>query len=434
MPLCAPRTRCFAALALPCLIGGAAQAAAVRVDAHGATGDGARNDAPALQAAIEAAQAGDRVLLGDGAVYYVAGPVIIDKPPTLQGRATFKVDDRFVQPAAAPRKSSVLEIAKGARGTVLKGFTIDFNKTGRSGIDVWAPGVTVSDVTFLNYHKKPKSDGKRYDSSESGLRVMASGARARNLHCEDMHTETADAVPRCVTVQGGASDVELRNVTGKRINGGIVLGKSSDIRIIGYRFESLSDNGIYVLGNARDVIAEGGYLRDTEEPVVFKGTNTRVSGLEVVNQTRGFGLEQARGVILEDVKVSYEPGFTGAPAFLRARKVNKTSSGIVLRNIDADLLMGDSVLSVAYGEVDGLRLENCRFRLHRLPGGKGPRFLVRHKTGAPPEYEATTMDLVDFPGSLDGRLVVQSGGQASQAPGLRIRQNGRTLKPAARLK
>ncbi len=249
-----------------------------------------------------------------------------------------------------------------------------------------------------------------------------------------MVTETADAVPRCVTVQGGASDVELKNLSGKRINGGVVLGKSSNVRILGYRFESLSDNGIYILGNARDVVAEDGFLRDTEEPVVFKGANTRVTRLEVVNQSRGFGLEQARGVILEDVSVGYESGFAGAPAFLRARKVNKSSSDILLRNIDAELLMGDSVLSVAYGEVDGLRLENCRFRLHRLPGGKGPRYLVRHKQGSPPAYQNTTMELVGFQGSLDGRLVVQSAGQPSRGPGLRIQQDGRSLRPAERVK
>ena len=410
------------------------QAATVRVDAHGAKGDGTGNDAPALQAAIGAAKANDRILLRNGAVYYLAGPVIIDKPLTFKGKATLKVDDGFVQPPSAPRKSSVLEITAAAAGTALDGITVDFAGTGRSGIDVWAPDVRLSDLTFLNYHKKPKSDGKRFDSSESGLRIMASGTRARNVHCEDMHTETADAVPRCVTVQGGASDVEIRNVTGKRINGGVVLGKSSDVRILGYRFESLSDNGIYVLGNARDVVAEDGYLRDTEEPVVFKGANTRVSRLEVINQSRGFGLEQAKGVILEDVTVRYEPGFSGAPAFLRARKANKSSSDILLRNIDADLLMGDSVLSVAYGEVDGLRLENCRFRLHRLPGGKKPRYLVRHKTGSPPEYESTSMDLVGFQGSLDGRLVVQSAGRAAQGSGLDVRQNGRTLRPAERVK
>ncbi len=96
----------------------AAHAAAVRVEAHGARGDGTGNDAPALQAAIGAANANDQVLLKNGAVYYLAGPVIIDKPLTLKGKATLRVDAGFVQPASAPRKSSVLEVTAEARGTV----------------------------------------------------------------------------------------------------------------------------------------------------------------------------------------------------------------------------------------------------------------------------------------------------------------------------
>ena len=414
---------CVFAAAVP------AGAGAVKPEAHGAKGDGRTDDSGALSAAIAAAEPNDHLNLRNGAIYYLKGPLIVDKPLMIKGKATLKVDGGFVQPDNAPRKSSVLEIQAGAAGTRLDGFTVDFSETGRSGVDIWAPGVAVSGLTFVNYFKQPKSDGKRFDSSESGLRIMASGARVSKVHCENMRTATADAVPRCVTVQGGASDVELRDLSGKQINGGVVLGKSSNVRILGYRFDGLSDNGIYILGNARDVVAEDGWLRNTEEPIVFKGANTRVSRLEVENQSRGFGIEQANGVILEDVKVTYGPGFKASPAFLRTRKVNKSSSDILLRNIDAELWLGDSVLSVAYGVVDGLRLENCTFRLKRVPGGKGARYLVRHKAGSPPRYVNTRFDLVDFQGSLDGRLIIQSQGKAG-GKGVRINQQGKSLKPS----
>ncbi len=414
-------------------VGAPANASVVNLDAHGAKGDGQSDDSAAFAAAIAAAASNDQLKLRNGAVYYLKSPVFVDKALVIKGKATLKVDDGFVQPKSAPRKSSVLEIKAEAAGSRLDGFTVDFSGTGRSGVDIWAPDVAVSGLAFINYFKEPKSDGKRFDSSESGLRIMAPGARVKRVHCENMRTATADAVPRCVTVQGGASDVELRDLSGKQINGGVVLGKSHNVRILGYRFDGLSDNGIYILGNARDVVAEDGWLRDTEEPIVFKGANTRVSRLEVENQSRGFGIEQAKGVILEDVRVTYDKGFSASPAFLRTRKVNKSSSDILLKNIDADLLLGDSVLSVAYGVVDGLRLENCTFRLKRVPGGKGPRYLVRHKAGSPPQYVNTRFDLMDFPGSLDGRLVIQSQGKAG-GTGARIDQRGKAIKPSTRVK
>jgi len=352
------------------------------VDAEdfGAAGDGVKDDTLALRRAISAAKHGVLVL-EEGHVYLVSGMLEIDFPLEIRGGGVLKASTDIEKHVGASGRDSLLRFTRKASGSRLSGITVDLAGAGRNAVDVEAPGMRIQDLTVRNYSKKLKSDNIRHRTTESGLRIKASDVIAQNVRCDNMVTHEKDSVPRCINVQGGVTKVFLKNISGHKINGGIVIGSSSGVRIDGYDFRDLTDNGLYILPGAMDTVATDGYLENTNEPVVFEGQQTRVSGLRVHNQGQSFGLENADGVILEDVEVTFDDRLTTRPAFIRTRRENQKSSGIRLRRIKASMPMGDSVLALAHGAIIDMELVESNFRLE-LDNGRFPDvYIVRQVTG-----------------------------------------------------
>jgi len=252
---------------------------------------------------------------------------------------------------------------------------------GRNAVDVEASAMRIQDLTVRNYRKKIKSDNVRHRTTESGLRIKASDVEARNVRCEDMVTDIKDSVPRCINIQGGISDILLRNISGRRINGGIVIASSHQVRIEGYDFRDLEDNGLYILPGAVGVVAVDGYLENTNEPVVFKGKDTEVLRLRIHNQGQSFGLENAQGVVLKDVDVTFDDRLVTRPAFIRTRRDNEVSTGIRLQRINASMPMGAAVLALANGSIINMELVDSTFNLDLDLPGTTEAYIVRQPRG-----------------------------------------------------
>jgi hypothetical protein len=309
---------------------------------------------------------------------------------------------------------------------------VDLSGAGRNAVDVLATDMQVEGLSVRNYSKNTKSDGITHGTSESGLRIHASNVRASKISCEDMHTGKADSVPRCISVQGNVTGVSLKAIVGKRLNGGITVGNSTGVTIENYDFRDLSDNGLYLLPGAVGVVATGGYLENTEEPVVFKGSNARVSGLKIRNQGFPIGLENADGVVLEDVQVSFAADFKHRSAFIRTRSKNNSTTHVLLQRVTGKIAMGGSLFALASGSVADFKVRDSTFELFVPAGGSRAPFLVRQKRGEVARIENSTFKFYG-PGASQiakVRIGVPAGAPnlAKFAPGAVFLQNGTTLR------
>lgn len=419
------------ALAGWCLAG-PAPAAEVTPEAHGAAGDGTADDTSALRAALEAA-AGGSLVLAPGKRYRLSGPLEVTSPTRITGGGTLVATGALEEAIGAASDAGVLTLAPGAEGSEVREITIDLAGTGRTAVQVNAGKVVVADVEVRDYFKPVKGDAKRYSTSDSGVRIHGDGVAVTGLRCIGMRSGQPDSAPRCVTVQAGARGTRLSSISGERVNGGITVGRSSDVVIQGWRFRELEDNGLYVLPDAKDTVALDGELEDTEEPAVFKGTGTRVKGLKVTNQGRAFGIENARDLVLESVRVDFTEGFEATPAFLRARRGNRSSEGIVVRDVRGRMLLGDAVFSLAQGQVGGFVAEGVELVLDAGKGAASRRFSIRHRGGTPgPRFRDVRLELAGPPERLPKTLSIALGQGADPAAvtqGLSVIAGGRAVEP-----
>jgi hypothetical protein len=366
----------------------------------GAVGDGLSDDTDAMQKAITAAYGG--VLeLDSNRVYLISRGLLIQGLIHIRGGGVLQAAEDIEARIGIRGGDSLIRFAEGANGSSINGLTIDIGGSGRNAVDVKASDMLIQNLIVRNYHKDLKSDGRRHRGSESGLRIRGAGSVVNGMHCENMTTGVQDAVPRCITVQGGARNIELKNISGKNITGGIVVGRSYNLKIDGYDFREFSDNGIYLLPGAVDTIVTNGYLENGKEPIVFKqDQRTRVSRLRIHNMRMSFGLENTSNVILEDVEISYDEELTSSPAFVRSRPKNTMTSNIKIHRINASMPFGDSLFSLGFGALENVEIRDSNFLLNvGANSGEGLR-LVRQRRGQPIRLVNTTVTL-EGPGEAD---------------------------------
>ena len=358
------------------------QTQVIKPEGHGARGDGRSDDTAALQAAIDAAANGT-LEIDPGKVYLVSAVLWVKSPLHLNGGGTIKAAGDIESTIGTGGRDSLISFAESASGSSIENIEIDMSGKGRNAIHLSASNVHVDNLRIRNYFKNKKADRRLHNKSESGLRISASNVIAKNVYCENMRTTVPDAVPRCVTVHGNASGVRLENITGHKINGGITIGASTNTQIHGYEFRDLTDNGLYILPGSVGLVAKDGYLENTEEPVVFKGKNSTVSGLRIPNQGHTFGLDNADGVLLENVKVSFDENLKTRPAFVRARRKNEYSKNIRIRSIDASMPLGSSVINLVNGVVENISVTNSTFSMYvdKRKSGKANYFVIRQRRG-----------------------------------------------------
>lgn len=372
----------------------------VQPEDFGAAGDGISDDTDGVQQAIDAARGGVLELKANR-IYLISRGLLVREPIHIEGGGVLQAASDIEAHIGTRGNDSLIRFADTAGGSTIDGLTVDLGGSGRNAVDVSASDMRIENLLVRNYHKDFKANGKNHRESESGLRIRGSGSVVNGLHCEDMTMGVQDAVPRCVTVQGGARDLVLRNITGKNITGGIVVGKSYALKIDGYDFRKFSDNGIYFLPGAVDAIATNGYLENGREPVVFKGDKrSRVSGLRIHNMGMSFGLENTSDVILEDVEISFDGELPSRPAFIRSRPKNTLTSNIKIRRIKATMPFGDSLFSLGYGALENVEVRDSSFLLNvEMDSGEGLR-LVRQRRGQPIRLVNTNV-ILEGPGEAD---------------------------------
>ena len=355
----------------------------VRPEQFGAVGNGLQDDTDSVIQAIGAGRGG-ALELSAGAIYLISRTLEIAEKIHIRGGGILQAVPDIEARIGTRGNDSLIRFSESAAGSTINGLIVDLGGSGRNAVDVAASDMRIENLLVRNYHKKFKADGNNHRQSESGLRIRGTGNVVNGLHCEDMTTGVHDAVPRCVTVQGGARDILLRNISGKNITGGIVVGSAMNLRIDGYDFRKFSDNGIYLLPGAVGTIATNGYLENGREPVVFKqDQGSRVSGLKIHNMGMSFGLENTSDAILEDVEISHDNELMSRPAFIRSRPKNKLSRDVLIRRIAASMPLGDSLFSMGYGALENVEINNSSFFLDvGADAGDGIR-LVRQRRGQP---------------------------------------------------
>jgi hypothetical protein len=293
-------------------------------------------------------------------------------------------------------------------------LTIDLGNQGRTALRIEAPRTTISGVSIINYRKTGKADNKTHSKSESGIRISASNVSLQNILCENMVTLVMDAVPRCITIHGGAESIDLANISATNVNGGITVGASKTIRATNVNFSGLSDNGFYLLPDSSDFTATGGTMTNVNEAIVFKGHDAKIIGLSIHNQQQGIGLENADGVLIKDLRVTHDEELQTTPSFIRTRPGNRSSTNIVLEDISADIPLGSSVLNLAVGTVSNFTMLNSVFELHVPASNTKPFYLLRQNDGMPPRIANTVFHLVDE-GSNQIRSTILKAPQLSES-------------------
>ncbi len=391
-----------------------------RPEDFGARGDGSSDATRAVQSAINAAAgaANGSVSLIAGSTYLISEMLVVRAPVVISGGGVFLAAAGIEDNIGIDGGDSLLIFRAEAAGSRLEGLTIDLGGQGRNAVDIAAAGMQVAHVTVLNYAKSVNAGGREHRQTESGLRIRASNVTAEFIHCENMQTSVIDAVPRCITVQGGASDVTLRSISGRRINGGITVGDATNVLIDGYEFHGLSDNGLYLLPESRNIVALNGYLSDTNEPVVFKGANSRISGLTIHNQGQAFGLENATGVVLENVSVTFDRELATRPAFIRTREGNRETSDVELRSINAEMPLGGSVFWLSNGLVRRMRVEDSIFSMSLERDRAQAAYILRQQAGDAVEFRGNDFMLngpgAASPGAVNLRFPKDSSPQADE--------------------
>lgn len=366
----------------------------IRPEDYGAIGDGQHDDSAALQDAIDAA-AGKTLQLNGDRTYLVSVGLVVDAPTTVKGGKILAAVNEESR-SSNRGSNSLLRFTRNAAGSELREIEIDLGGNGRTAVRIQATDMHIEDLTVRNYRKFVKADNVLHSKSESGLRISASNVSVSNVHCEDMQTTVPDAVPRCVTIHGHANNVLLQNISGRNINGGITIGSSTDVRIDGFDFRNLSDNGLYILPGSNQLTAKNGYIENINESIVFKGRNSTVSGLRIHNQEQAIGLENAIGVLLTDLHVSFDGDLATRPSFIRTRRGNKRSEHIVIRGVEAEIPFGNAVLNLANGTVDDISLSNSTFRLQvdEARTREGRLYLIRQNGGSAAQIVNSTFILI----------------------------------------
>jgi hypothetical protein len=186
--------------------------------------------------------------------------------------------------------------------------------------------------------------------------------------------------------------VRIDALTGVDINGGVTVGASDGVMVTDFSFRNLSDNGLYLLPDSNHVIATDGEIDGINETVVFKGKDAIVRRLRIHNQEQGLGLENASGVVISDVIVTYDGDLRTRPAFLRTRIGNERSSNIRLENVRASMPLGNAIFNLAHGAVVDFTVVDSEFELDvsAKVASRDAAFLYRQNAGDVPEISGST--------------------------------------------
>jgi hypothetical protein len=362
-----------------------------RPEQFGAGGNAVTDDTIAVQrAADEAAETtGQLVLSGD---YRISRGIIINAPMTISGGGQLIASSEIEQNIGVAGTDAMLRITAQAPGARILNTEFDLAGSGRTALRIESAGTNVDGVSVRNYSKSVKADNKRHNKSESGIRVSASDVTIKNVTCERMFTTVEDAVPRCITVHGGAMRVRIDALTGVDINGGVTVGASDGVMVTDFSFRNLSDNGLYLLPDSNHVIATDGEIDGINETVVFKGKDAIVRRLRIHNQEQGLGLENASGVVISDIIVTYDGDLRTRPAFLRTRIGNERSSNIRLENVRASMPLGNAIFNLAHGAVVDFTVVDSEFELDvsAKVASRDAAFLYRQNAGDVPEISGST--------------------------------------------
>lgn len=357
----------------------------------GALGNGIHDDSAALKRTFAAAT-DTRGLVILGGTYLVSRQLVIDGPISIEGGGTILAAPGIENSIGVRGTDSLLHFTALAAGSSIDGLSFDLAGQGRTALRIEAPDMSITNVTIKNYSKSVKADNRQHSKSESGIRISASNITLSQIKCHNMITLVRDAVPRCITIHGGADNLRLSAISGSNINGGVTVGAAMNVHVTDYDFRNLTDNGFYLLPNSSQFVAENGYMSNVNEAIVFKGNDATIRNLRIHNQEQGIGLENASGVTLVDITVTHDELLTTRPSFMRTRRGNKHSDNIVLEDILADIPLGGSVFNLAVGSVSDMFVSNATFHLVAGSGFKGAAYLLRQNSGVPPTITDTTFE------------------------------------------
>jgi polygalacturonase len=379
------------------------------ITSHGAVGDGATNDGPAIQAAIDAVAAagGGRVVVPAGRTF-VAGSLTlrshvelhVERGATLQasGRwaditvrpVTSALSGGFVHPDTPPNGAFLW--ARGATDVAITGGgTVDgggrFYVAEDLGEIYRMPAerpftVFLLDCTDVTLRDTRYVDGALWTVRLTGCeRVRVCGLTIRG----DMKLPNADGIDidRCRRVR--ISDCDIRTpddaISLKAVDEYAASGDCEDIVVSGCLLESRSSAvafGADAVGPIRNVVVDGCVVRASHRGVSLKcsqaGTYENVLFSNLTIETTTYAEPWwGRG---EPIHIGVFPWHDEVGAVRNVRFVN----------ILARAENGVNIAAVEPGHIDGVLLENVRIELDKRSDEPGGLFDRRPFSGTPDLY------------------------------------------------
>ncbi|MFN0025296.1 MAG: nitrous oxide reductase family maturation protein NosD [Parvularculaceae bacterium] len=279
------------------VLSGAAQAA-----------DLAAKDAPGLTAALDAARAGDRIVLAPGAYGALTigprrgrGAVTLTAsdprgPPVFQSILVRDADDLTFEnlivtlgPATAPLSTYAIEIRRSAR-VRLEGLTVSSAANGVSGDDGY--GVFIRDSQSVNVVASRLHDVFRgiavFDSDDVGIsgntitRAGSDGVVARGAVRLTIENNSVTEFDPVDPVRWHPDAIQLWSRGASRANEAIVIrgntiarGKGRPAQGIFIKSPEIASRGILIDGNAIDQSMGQGIFVQNGEDVLIRGNSLR---------------------------------------------------------------------------------------------------------------------------------------------------------------
>ena len=343
----------------------------------------------ALGLALTAANSVETVLL-EGGVYYFKN-VVISQKCLLGGSAT-------ICPISTYNNTAPLFTLEGDLSQV-KDLTFDMLGTASYPLKITSSQCVIKDLVVKNISATP-------NTSTSAAAVHLTGAGAsRNtvegitvIDCINVSASNP-SIPRCITIDGGASYNTILDIAGYNIAAGLVHGTGTKNTLNGFTFDnskatdSEQRNGIYSLEGCSYLVAMNGVINNSAQPIVDKSLGNIYKDIIEIDSNAD-GVSNSTDATWDNVtKIFTDNAPNGG--FLRTRGDNAgyTVDNLTIKN--CRIVAPNhytSIFTFDTGTVDNLRVEGNVFITENVDT-VAFRNIILHTAGENPQYIGNTFVL-----------------------------------------
>ena len=341
----------------------------------------------ALGLALTAANSVETVLI-EGGVYYFDN-VIINERCLLGGSAT-------ICPLSTYNNTLPL-FTLGGDLSQIKDLTFDMLGTASYPLKVTSSKCIIKDLVVKNISATP-------DTSTSAAAVHLTGASASNntvegitvIDCINVNASNP-SIPRCITIDGGASFNSILDISGYNIAAGLVHGTGLYNTLNGFTFDnnkptdSEQRNGIYSLSGCQYFVSMNGVINHCAQPIVDQGLGNIYKDIIEINSGSD-GVSGSTDATWDNItKVFTDNSPNGG--FIRTRAENVVVNNLTIKNCRVVVPNHyTSIFTFAVGTLNNLRVEGNVFITENVDTVNF-RNIVLHTAGENPQYIGNTFVL-----------------------------------------